>query len=130
MLPVRLRSICLAAGLFGSLVPCAGATSLVPSPADGEVWVTMDESVFATVTDILAAGAGGPGSEVLPFLPRLVELEGVVLTTIPVSGLAALAERIHLDLRRCGGFVKHESLAEAREALARLGHSAEVIYEA
>lgn len=79
----------------------------------------MDASVFATVTDILAA-AGGPGSEMLPFLPRFAEVEGVVLTTIPVSGLDALAERIHRDLRRCGGFVKHESLAEAREALARL----------
>lgn len=125
MLPVRLRSIGLAAGLIGSLVPGAFATSLVPSPADGEIWVTMDASAFATVTDILADGAGGPGEEMLPFLPRLAEVGGVVLTTIPTSGLDALALRIHRDLRRCGGFVKHESLAEAREALARLERSSQ-----
>lgn len=80
----------------------------------------MDASVFATVTDILADGTGGPGSEMLPFLPRLAEVEQVVLTTIPVSALDALSLRIHRDFRRCGGYVKHESLAEAREALARL----------
>lgn len=105
--------------VFLLIAPATGAVASSPAapPADPSVWITLDDSVFAAVTGVFEAG---PGGEVLPFLPRLAETRGVILTTLPQSALEALSQRIHRDFRRCGGFVKHESLAEAVEALARL----------
>ena len=111
------RAAVVAAGVWVAFVPAVAASIQAPSPSDREVWITIDDTVFAAVTGVFE---DGPGAEVLPFLPRLGETRGVVLTALPESALEALSQRIHRDFLRCGGFVKHESLAEAREALARL----------
>lgn len=44
----------------------------------------------------------------------------MVLTFLPRERIDELSERIHRELRRCGGFVAHESLAEAQDELARV----------
>lgn len=117
MFPALRRSCGFAAGLVLACVSGLDASVGASAPAEREVWVTMEDSVFTSVTGVFESG---PGGEVFPFLPRLLEAHGVVLTALPESALEGLAERIHRDFRRCGGFVKHESLAEARAALARL----------
>ena len=117
MLRAFARTAGLVAGLWAALGSTLFAASMAPVPGEPEVWITVDDTVFAAVTSVFDSG---PGSEFLPFLPRIAERRGVVLTALPQSALEALSERIHRDFRRCGGFVKHESLAEAREALARL----------
>lgn len=115
MFRIWVRVACVAAFLPSALV--AAASTAAPAAADRRVWITIDEAVFTAVISVFEAT---PGAEALPFLPRLGEARGVVLTTLPESALEGLAQRIHGDFRRCGGFVKHESLAEAVEALARL----------
>ena len=44
----------------------------------------------------------------------------MVLTRIARAAIPDLAEHLHAAFRRCGGFVAHESLAEARAALDRV----------
>lgn len=95
----------------------AGTTSGAagPSPAVGEwVWITLGEDAFASAERVMA--------QVPPFalLERVGEERGVVLTRLPNAAIPLLAERIHEELRRCGGFVVHASRAEADAEMARL----------
>lgn len=95
----------------------AGTTSAAigPSPAVDEwVWITLGEDAFASAERVVA--------QVPPFalLERLGEERGVVLTRLSNAAIPLLAERIHEELRRCGGFVVHASRAEADAEMARL----------
>ncbi len=82
--------------------------------ASDEVWITLGADAFATASRLFDPGADGLA------LARVAEVEGVILTRMPRSGLPALSARIHEELRRCGGFIAHASRAEADAELARL----------
>jgi leucyl aminopeptidase len=93
--------VCALSATFAAVA--AGA----PEPTPRAVWITLGSDAFATA------------SRMQP-LPRLAEVDGVLLTLLPGDRIDELSERIHRELRRCGGFVAHESLAEAQEELARV----------
>lgn len=98
-----------AGGLVVALV-CAssafGADS-AGSALQDEVWITLGADAFASAARLQP-------------LERFAESGEVVLTRLSRSRLAELSERIHRELGRCGGFVAHDSLAEAQAELARL----------
>ena len=109
-----------AAGLFVVAFALAATSGMAGEPratagelAD-EVWITLGPDVYATANRLFVPNANGLA------LVRVAEVDGVVLTRVPRAGLAALSERIHSDLKRCGGFVAHESRAEGESELARL----------
>ncbi len=102
-------SIALAAG------PGAAASEvLAGQAADESVWITLGADAFAVAESLFP-----PGS-LRESLQPLDEADGVVLTRIPRSAIPDLAERIHDELLRCGGFFAHESEAEARGAMERV----------
>ena len=82
------RILVLAAVTLSVAAP-SRAVAGAPSPGDRDVWITIGEPEFATVTDVFAPG---PGSEILPFLPRLAASRGVLVTRLPESALEALSE--------------------------------------
>ena len=105
------------AGFALSLAFSAALLIPLPAAATGpgeEVWITVGADVFATATDVFAS------EPAVAALPRYAEVEGVILTRVPLAGLEDLSARIHEVHRRCGGFVKHESYEEAIAALDRL----------
>jgi leucyl aminopeptidase len=100
----------MAAGLVAVLLTVQSspaAASPVPR-LDAPVWITLGADAFAS-----AKVDGAP-------LPRIDEAAGVVLTHVPSAAIPGLAEILHRELRRCGSFVAHGSLTEARAALERV----------
>ncbi len=83
------------------------------SDSNAEVWITLGSDAYALAAGGRLAREAG--------LVRVEETGGVVLARISRSGLDSLGERIHHELQRCGGFIAHESLAEANAALPRSG---------
>jgi leucyl aminopeptidase len=97
--------------------PAAASPALATPVPDDAYWITLGADVFARAQQKLAPLPGwSDGVE----LARHDEHEGVVLTRIPAGAIDALSELVHTEFRRCGGFVKHESRAEADAAMARL----------
>jgi leucyl aminopeptidase len=120
MFPSAVAFVRRAAGTPGTRAAIAAAVALfllaAPAPAaavEDDVWITIGADAFAVATDVFRS----PG---LAALPRLAEAEGVVLTRIPADGIEALSVRIHEELHRCAGFVRHESLADAMRTIERL----------
>lgn len=96
-------------------VPGARAAGQLAGPAAEEpVWITLGADAFAVAESLFPPG---PLQE---SLQPLDQADGVVLTRIPRSAIPDLAEAIHDELRRCGGFFAHESEAEARGAMDRV----------
>lgn len=104
----------LAVFLLASGPRLAAQDSLPVGAPPDELWITLGTDAFATAERTFPASAARPP------LPRFAEALGVVLTHIPRSDVADLSLAIHHDLRRCGGFVAHESLADAQAELARI----------
>lgn len=92
----------------------AGSAEIPSSPGGEFVWITLGADAFASASAHLPLRAGGEP------LRRIDETEGVVLTRIPRSAIPDLSDHLHAAFRRCGGFVAHESLAEAQAALDRV----------
>jgi leucyl aminopeptidase len=103
----------IAAFVVGSAIAC-GAFAASPGEPGEEVWITLGSDAFVTANRAIDLASGG-----FP-LTRLDEAGGVVLARMPRAGLEALGGEIHRELRRCGGFIVHASLADARAALPRL----------
>lgn len=90
-----------------------GAVAASPGGTGGEVWITLGGDAFAVASRAIdLASIGFP-------LTRVDEAGGVVLARLPAAGLETLGGEIHRELQRCGGFIVHASLAEARAALLR-----------
>lgn len=100
--------------LLAAVLP--GGTSLAATQ-EQFYWITIGADVFARAQTKLAPLPGWSDGVVLD---RFDEHDGVVLTRIPAAAIDALGELVHEEFHSCGGFFKHESLAEAREAMARL----------
>ena len=87
-----------------------------------EVWITLGHG-YASASRLFPVGVDGRS------LPLLGEAAGVMLTRVPRAALGAVAERIHADLGRPGGFVVHRTLADAEAELDRLRRPAPVMVE-
>jgi leucyl aminopeptidase len=108
-LPGIALSIALAAGAG------AAAAEVQPGSAQDEsVWITLGADAFAVAESLF------PPGPLRDSLQPLDGADGVVLTKIPRSAIPDLAERIHDELHRCGGFVFHSSEEDARTAMARV----------
>lgn len=97
-------------------------TLLVVGPAritaqEDAYWITIGADVFARAQAKLAPLPGWSDGVVLE---RLDEHDGVVLTRLPATAIEPLARLVHEEFGACGGFVKHENLGEAEDAMARL----------
>jgi leucyl aminopeptidase len=77
------------------------------------VWITLGSDAFAVVQE--AAGGPAGAAALLP----VAEAGGVVVARLRRDGLSGVGEAIHRELRRCGGYVVHESLEAARQELVR-----------
>lgn len=84
--------------------------------ADGndEVWITLGSDAFA------AANRAWPRRAFGAALPDLAAAPGVVLTRLRREEIDELADQIHQELRRCGGFRQHATLAAGLAELARV----------
>jgi len=97
--------------------PIAASPAPVASVPVDAYWITVGADVFARARAKLAPLPGwSDGVE----LVRYDEHDGVVLTRIPAAAIEPLSELVHTEFRRCGGFVRHQSRAEADAAMARL----------
>jgi leucyl aminopeptidase len=108
MLPTIRRS----AGAVLSLA-CLATTAAAAErkAADPTVWITMDGGEFSVLQDEVRGAAGDR-------LPVPLESFGnLTLVETRESLLGELAAAMHERYHRCGGFVTHFSLAEARRTL-------------
>lgn len=116
-LPTALVPAFVVLGLCGGLAAPLPAASVAATPQDDLVWITVGADVFEAAARRLAPPPGLAGGVVLEAFDRHEE---VVLTRLPLAAIDALSGIVHADFNRCGGFVKHESLAEAEAEMARL----------
>ena len=100
-----LVSICIA------LCTCAVLAAQPSKSASKEVWITIGEDLFRDVqkTPGIIPGAFALKAE--------AALDGVVITRMPEASLPAVSELAHETYKRCGGFIVHDSLDEARVAM-------------
>ncbi len=95
--------------LVATLVGCAGPS---PGAPPGEVGPRL----VSLGTDALDAAQGVAARRGAPL--EVVESRGgVAVVAIDAADLGLLAEQIHAQNDRCGGFLVHDSLAEAHAAL-------------
>ncbi len=88
-----------------------------PAASSGDydaVWITLGADAFAAANRAWPRRAVGAG------LPSLAEAQGVVLTRLRRDEVDALADQIHQELRRCGGFRQHATLEAGLAELARV----------
>lgn len=108
---------------------CAGAET-EPGEAGGRRYVTIGADAVETAREVVArsrakggamagAGDGRDGGETK--LQVLAEGGGAAAIEVDDADLEALSERMHERHDRCGGFMVHESLEEAREAVSAAG---------
>lgn len=88
-------------GLFGSAPAAAG-------PGDHTRYVSLGGDALD------AAHAAWPGDA----LDVIAYHDGIAVVAMDERDLGALAERIHERSQHCGGFMVHESLADAYDAIA------------
>jgi len=94
--------------IFG-LVSLSFSLGLLAAPMDAK-WVTVDSQILSKIRPKLNKSTqtlfSGQGATVIKLTPREIE---------------ELSHVIHHDLHRCGGFIQHDSLEEATEALTSQG---------
>jgi leucyl aminopeptidase len=73
-------------------------------------WLTVDNQVLAKIRPKLNKS-----------VQTVYTAEGASVVQLTASEIEQLSEVIHHDLHRCGGFIQHESLEEAKEALNSQG---------
>jgi bacterial leucyl aminopeptidase len=106
----------------------AACAALSSAALAGPAWITLGDDAHALLARV-APEAQTLSSRVVPVMvpaaPRSRELiagrETVHAVQVDEDALSALSEAVHESLRRCGGFVRHDSLAEALAVLHRLG---------
>lgn len=84
------------------------ATRIAQEPM---VWITMAEDAFG----ILARDPGVLSSFEAP--ETFDSLDGVVISRLPRRDLDKVSALLYAERRRCGGFMVHDSLEEAENAL-------------
>ncbi len=92
--------------IFGLLALTVSATTMA-APAQ---WLTVDNQVLAKIRPKLNKS-----------VQTVYTSEGASVVKLSASEIEQLSEVIHHDLHRCGGFIQHASLDEAKEALDSQG---------
>jgi leucyl aminopeptidase len=108
------------------LLALCAATALSPARAE-PVWLTIGDAAYQLLrrqaSDLHTESSAAVAVQ-RPLSPRSSVLvagsETVHVVRVDDSRLPALSEAVHEELRRCGGFVRHESQAEALAVLHRL----------
>ncbi len=105
----------LALALLVGMSPTAAQQTPAAFPAgNDEVWITLGSDAFAAANGAWERRAFGAA------LPHLAAASGVVLTRLRRDEVADLADQIHQELRRCGGFRQHATLEDGLAELARI----------
>ena len=83
---------------------CGGNTRAVET-----AYITIDADAVTTVKSLAADHHAAL---------EVIEVDGdVAIASVPTAELEELSERMHAEHQRCGGFMIHESLADAHAAL-------------
>ena len=114
------RSWCAALALAATLTAPAAATA-------APVWITVGDEAWSLVAS-RATDARVLGSRDVPVTvpvrrgarETMRSNERVHAVEVDERWLDALSEAVHHELRRCGGFVQHDSMAEALATLHRI----------
>jgi bacterial leucyl aminopeptidase len=93
------------------VVGCASPPPESPSAETGTRYITIGADAIGVASDV--AGAGRTGSSI----DILEATDEVAIVAIEAEDLDALAEQMHEEHHRCGGFMLHESLDDARAAM-------------
>lgn len=120
-MPAPLRALCaaLAAGL--ALLPASAAEMAWITVGDAAWRLVAAEAQAADQARVLSSREVPVQVPAAPDSARLVRgAERVHAVQIDAGWLPRLSERVHEELQRCGGFVRHESMAEALAVLHRL----------
>lgn len=109
------------------LIAAALALAAVPLLAAETAWITVGDAAWRLVADQAVEARVLASRDVTVQVPaergsaRLVRAsERVHAVQVNADWLPRLSAHVHEDLRRCGGFVRHESMAEALAVLHRL----------
>jgi leucyl aminopeptidase len=108
-----------------------GLAAFSSSTLAGTTWITVGERAHALLAEVAPTARTLSSRDVAVTLPQQNKSRGARLALksgvervhaveIDEEALSGLAEAVHERLRRCGGFVRHDSEAEARAALHRL----------
>src|SRR4029453_7156344 len=97
--------------LWAVVTDAQAAGRRTAAPPDREVWITIDSRELDALREDIRAVAGDR-----PPLP-LEQQDGVTLAVTRESLLEDLAVAMHARYHRCGGFITHETRAEALETL-------------
>ncbi|NTX35657.1 M20/M25/M40 family metallo-hydrolase [Myxococcus sp. CA033] len=101
---------------LASLVLMLGCVSAFAKASEREVWITLGSDALSEVNAaFIVAGAK---------VPSLAGQKGdVVALKLPESEINRVSRVMHDKLNRCGGFVYHDTEAEALAALASVGQT-------
>lgn len=92
--------------IFGLLAFTVSAATMA-APVQ---WLTVDNQVLAKIRPKLNKS-----------VQTVYSAQGASVVKLTSSEIEQLSEVIHHDLHRCGGFIQHESLEEAKDALNAQG---------
>lgn len=113
-------SLCRAA-LAAAAALAAGAAAAAPA------WITVDDAALAVLQRVAPQAEVLASRDVAVQVPRerggaalVGALDRVHAVQVDDAALPALSLQSHADLHRCGGFVRHGSMAEALAVLHRL----------
>lgn len=114
-----------------TLIAAALALAAGPLLAAETAWITVGDAAWRLLAAESAAAQLLASRDVSVQVPaerggaRLVRAaDRVHAVQVDAEALPRLSARVHEELRRCGGFVRHESMAEALAVLHRLQGSA------
>ena len=101
----------LGSGTSGSGTLGSGTSGSGSTTQDDEVWVTLGQDLFEQLER-------NPWAldRALP-LEAVASGDGVVITRLPERDLVKVSEFAHQALRRCSGFIVHQTFGEAETAL-------------
>ncbi|WP_338848005.1 M20/M25/M40 family metallo-hydrolase [Massilia sp. W12] len=101
------------------LLPVALAAACLTSPAFAQEklhWITLGDAALQQLQKIAPKQQVRRSAQILPGA-GLAAVEKVHLTQISESQLQELSDLIHKDLKRCGGFILHDSESQGLAAL-------------
>jgi leucyl aminopeptidase len=106
----RLASVCLMLGSVPAFAKAPEASAPVAKAQDREVWITIgSEAVLYVNASLMSQGFAATRP--------VAEKGNLTALRLPESQLELVSKTMHDQFNRCGGFVFHESEAEARAAM-------------
>lgn len=123
MIPIKSMPFPLARAVATAFVMLSGAIGAQAAPT----WITVGDEAYALLRQATPEARTLASRQVSVTVPErrgsltLVQgSENVHAVEVDDEALPALTEAVHEQLRRCGGYIRHESMAEALAVLHRL----------